>query len=103
MRRHVGILVLAALIVLALLLSTVCYQVDELQDVVMVSTFGKLGEPVWGRKPRESYQGRTAPGLHFKAPWPFQQLIRVLSEWAGLVATRLSRTKSLPGVQRSSD
>jgi len=34
---------------------------------------------------------------------PFQQLIRVLSEWAGLVATRLSRTKSLPGVQRSSD
>lgn len=76
MRKHVGILVLAALIVLALLLSTVCYQVDELQDVVMVSTFGKLGEPVWGRKPREAYQGRTAPGLHFKAPWPFQQLIR---------------------------
>jgi len=76
MRKHVGIMILAALIVLALLLSTVCYQVDELQDVVMVSTFGKLGEPVWGRKPRESYQGRTAPGLHVKAPWPFQQLIR---------------------------
>jgi len=76
MRKHVGILVLAAMIVRALMLSTVCYQVDELQDVVMVSTFGKLGEPVWGRKPRESYQGRTAPGLHFKAPWPFQQLIR---------------------------
>lgn len=76
MRSHAGILVMAALIVLSLLMSTLCYKVDELQDVVMISTFGRLDEPVWGRKPRPPYPGIEAPGLHFKAPWPFQRLIR---------------------------
>ena len=75
MKRHAGILVLALLIVAALLMSTVCYQVDELRDVVMVSTFSKFGEPIWGPG-REGVVGRVAPGLHFKAPWPLQILVR---------------------------
>lgn len=76
MKRHVGILVLGLLIVAALLMNTVCYQVDELRDVVIISTFGEFSEPIWGPKRGEAFKGRTEPGLHFKAPWPFQALIR---------------------------
>ncbi len=67
MRNHIGLIILAVLVVAALGVYTVAYQVDELQDVVLIKTFGKVTKVVWGSED---------PGLHFKWPWPFEKLIR---------------------------
>lgn len=45
----------------------------------------------------------SAPLSRIPPDHPFQQLMGVLREWAGLAATRLSHIESLPQVQRSSD
>lgn len=67
MSKHVGIFILAVILVLLLIATLITYQVDENRDLVMVKTFGKLGEP---------QQGSADAGLHVKWPWPFQQVVR---------------------------
>jgi len=69
MKRHIGIvfLVLAALV--ALLLLTVTYVVDQTRDIVLITTFGKVTKVVDGRTPSQA-------GLHWKWPYPIQRVHR---------------------------
>jgi membrane protease subunit HflC len=59
-------LVLAVSVAAVLLLMTVAYAVDELQDIVLVKTFGRIAAV---------YQGKEDAGLRFKWPWPIQRLV----------------------------
>jgi membrane protease subunit HflC len=61
-------MVIAAAVVVILLASTVFYKVDELTDVVLIKTFGKVTDG--------PLQGPDDAGLHVKWPWPFQRLVR---------------------------
>ncbi len=84
MRSHIGMVILAGLVVLVLLISTVAYKVSFMEFGV-IRTFGATTKVV---------DGRTEAGLHFKAPWPIQRLIRydartfVFEDTAGEVPTR---------------
>jgi membrane protease subunit HflC len=60
-------ILLAALVVAALLLSTVAFTVDELKDIVLVKTFGKT---------TQVYLGKENPGLKFKWIYPVQEVVR---------------------------
>ncbi len=66
MKRHVGMLVLALLVVAALLATTVAFKVDFTESA-LVKTFGKTTRHIDGAK---------EAGLAFKWPWPVQKLIR---------------------------
>jgi membrane protease subunit HflC len=70
MKKHMGMILLAGFIVLALLVGTVTYQVDELQDVVLIKTFGEI------KTVRDPRQDPGAAGLHLKMPWPVQRVVR---------------------------
>ena len=65
MKRHVGMLVLALLVVAVLLASTVAFKVDS-TEYVLVKTFGKTTRLIDGVK---------EAGLAFKWPWPVQKLV----------------------------
>lgn len=65
MTRHIGMIVLAALIVVTLLASTVFFKVSRTQMAV-VKTFGATTEVI---------NGQDNAGLHVKWPWPIQQLV----------------------------
>ena len=67
MKRHIGIIVLAFLVVIVLLLGTVAYVVDETKDVVLITRFGAIDRTIWGKED---------PGLHFKWPWPIERVVR---------------------------
>lgn len=67
MKRHLGLFLLALVLVVVLLSSTVAFTVDELKDVVLVTTFGKV---------TAVYRGSQDAGLHMKYPWPIQRLVR---------------------------
>jgi membrane protease subunit HflC len=67
MKKHIGIIALAALVVGSLAMYTFAFQVDEQQDIVLVETFGEV---TW------TIIGRTDPGLKFKWPYPVQKVIR---------------------------
>jgi len=67
MRRHLGIVTLAGLVVLALLVYTVAFQVDEFRDIVLIKRFGKV---------RSVYRGADQAGLHFKWFWPVEEAVR---------------------------
>lgn len=70
MTKHMAIFVLALLIVVVLLASTVFFQVDQTRDIVLVKTFSQvtaLYQPL--HNPEDA-------GLHFKWPWPIQQIVR---------------------------
>ncbi len=67
MTKHMGMFLLAVLVVVALLISTVGFTVDELQDIVLVKTFGRV---------TKEYRGRDDAGFHWKWPWPVQKLVR---------------------------
>lgn len=67
MRKHLGMVVLAMLVVVALLISTVAYTVDELKDIVLIKTFGRVTKVA---------KGQDDAGLHAKWPWPIQRLVR---------------------------
>ncbi|MHC4562857.1 MAG: SPFH domain-containing protein [Planctomycetota bacterium] len=70
MRKHIGIIVLAALVLLALLTYMTTYAVSS-TEMTLVTTVGKVDpDTVFdGRDPKQA-------GLKFKWPYPFQQLIR---------------------------
>jgi membrane protease subunit HflC len=67
MKKHMVMLVMAALVVGVLLVSTVAFTVNEMTDVTMVKTFGKTVAV---------YDGKDSPGLHFKMFYPFQSTVR---------------------------
>jgi len=67
MKKNIGMFLLAALVVAALLLSTIAFTVDELKDIVVVKTFGRV---------TSVYEGAKDAGLKFKWPWPIQRLLR---------------------------
>jgi membrane protease subunit HflC len=69
MKKHLGMVVLAALVVLSLVVYSVAYQVDELSDIVVVTTFGKIADVVTGRDPNQA-------GLKFKWLYPVQETVR---------------------------
>ena len=69
MKKHVGVIALAILVIGALLIYAVTYQVDELKDVVLIETFGKVTRTLIGNN-------GTDAGLHFKWPWPIQKAVR---------------------------
>ena len=69
MRKHMGLVVLAALVVLFLVVYMVAFQVSELTDIAVVTTFGKTGQVFSGRDPGEA-------GLHFKWIPPVQEVLR---------------------------
>jgi len=66
MKRHLGIVVLAFLVVLVLLIYTVAYKVD-FTEYALIKTFGRTTRVV---------DGRTEAGLKFKWFWPIQRLVR---------------------------
>jgi len=67
MRKHFGMLTLAVGVGAVLLISTVAYTVDELKDVAVIKTFGRI---------TAVQQGKKDAGLRFKWPWPIQKLVR---------------------------
>jgi len=69
MRKHIGAIVLAILVIGALLIYTITYQVDELKDIVLIETFGKVTRTLKGRDDQDA-------GLHLKWPWPVQRVVR---------------------------
>jgi membrane protease subunit HflC len=62
-------ILLAAFVVVALLLSSVAFTVDELRDIVLIKQFGRVTRVLRGTDD-------GAAGLHFKWPWPVQRLVR---------------------------
>ncbi len=69
MRKHIGMVVLAVLVLLLLLVYTVAFQVSQLTDLVVVTTFGKTTAVLSGRDANQA-------GLHFKALYPIQEEVR---------------------------
>ena len=69
MRKHITTVVLALLIVGSLLTYSISYQVDELSDIVLIETFGKVTHTYIGRESGDA-------GLKWKFPWPIQKVIR---------------------------
>jgi len=68
MRRHISMVVLAAIVVVVLLMGTVMYKVSFTEDA-LVLTFGAARE-------RDIVRGSEDAGLHFKWPWPIQKVVR---------------------------
>lgn len=66
MRKHLAIVALGVLIVLALLINIVAFSVDQFRDIVLVKRFGRVVAV---------YRGPEAAGLHFKLPWPAEQTV----------------------------
>ena len=66
MRKHLGMLILAVLVGLGLLLYTVTYTVDELEDIVLIKTFGQI---------TDVRQGEEHAGLNVKWFWPIQKRV----------------------------
>ncbi|MFP3936967.1 MAG: SPFH domain-containing protein [Phycisphaerae bacterium] len=93
MRRHIGLIVLAAVVVLALLATMVAFTV-ETTEIVLVKTFGETTSVYYGSEPTESEDdapeaGAAVPGsrqgaleqtadagLHFRWPYPVQSVVR---------------------------
>jgi len=66
MRSHMAMVVLAFVVVVVLLISTVAYKVD-FTEWALIKTFGATTKEV---------DGRVDAGLHFKWPWPIEKLVR---------------------------
>ncbi|HUS47139.1 MAG TPA: SPFH domain-containing protein [Phycisphaerae bacterium] len=69
MRKHIGMVILALLVVLFLAVYMVAFQVSELKDLVVVETFGKTTRVLSGRDPNHA-------GLHLKWLLPVEETIR---------------------------
>lgn len=66
MKKHFWLVLLILVVVPLLLLYLVTFTVD-FRQVAIVKTFGKAGPAI---------DGATQAGLHFKWPWPVQELVR---------------------------
>jgi len=69
MKKHLGMVVLAGLVLVLLLVYTVSVPVSQLKDLVVVTTFGETTKVLSGRNPDQA-------GLHFKWIAPIQQEVR---------------------------
>ncbi|SRR5690554_225634 len=69
MRKHLGMMVLGVVVVVALGMFTVAFQVGELTDLVLVTTWGKATGVHSGRDADQS-------GLRFKWMYPVQEIVR---------------------------
>jgi len=69
MKNHIGMVILATLVMLLLLVYTVTFAVDETKDIVVVTTFGQAREG-------DVYKGSEGAGWHLKWPYPIQRAIR---------------------------
>ena len=68
MKKHIGIIILALLVLLTLLLYTVAFSVDETRDIVLITRFGEV---------KRVYAGKEDAGLHFKWPAPVERVVRL--------------------------
>jgi len=68
MKKHIGIIILALLVLLTLLLYTVAFSVDETRDIVLITKFGEV---------KRVYTGKEDAGLHFKWPAPVERVVRL--------------------------
>jgi membrane protease subunit HflC len=68
MKKHIGIIILALLVLLTLLLYTVAFSVDETKDIVLITKFGEV---------KRVYTGKEDAGLHFKWPAPVERVVRL--------------------------
>ncbi|MCK5114553.1 MAG: protease modulator HflC [Phycisphaerae bacterium] len=68
MKKHIGIIILAMLVLLTLLLYTVAFTVDETRDIVLITKFGEV---------KRVYTGTQDAGLHFKWPAPVERVVRL--------------------------
>jgi len=66
MKKHVGMLTLAAIVVLLLLTMTVTFTSGS-DELVLVQTLGET---------TRVFNGHADAGLHFKWPWPFERIVR---------------------------
>jgi len=69
MRKHIGMIVLGILVAAGLLSWTAACRVDELTDIVLVQTFGRVTDVRRG-----SEKGQA--GLMLKWPFPIQKIVR---------------------------
>lgn len=69
MKKHIGMVILALLVVLFLAVYMVAFQISELTDLVVVETFGKTTRVLSGRDPNQA-------GLHLKWMAPVEDVIR---------------------------
>lgn len=68
MKKHIGMMVLATLVVVFLVLYTVSVRVSQLSDLMVVTTFGQTTRVLSGRDPDQA-------GLHFKWLYPIQEVV----------------------------
>jgi len=69
MMKHIRLIVLASIVLLALILGTITFTVDELKDIVLVKTFGQTTAVYRGSEP-------GGAGLKLKWIYPVQQEVR---------------------------
>ena len=67
MTKHVTVIVVAAIVLLALAVFTVAFTVDELKDIVLIKRFGRI---------TEVYRGKKDAGLKFKWIFPVERIVR---------------------------
>ncbi len=67
MKKHIGIFTLAFLVVGSLVVGTVTFQVDQLEDIVLIERFGEVTRVL---------HGKEDAGLHLKWPWLIEKVIR---------------------------
>ncbi|MBS3733346.1 MAG: hypothetical protein KGY99_00270 [Phycisphaerae bacterium] len=65
MRRHLGILILAGIVLVVLLALVTMFTVGS-EEIVIVKRFGAI---------HRVYDGRGGAGLHFKLPYPFERIV----------------------------
>lgn len=66
MKKHIGILLLALMVVAVLLIYTVTYKLDFTQ-YGLIKRFGRT---------TQSLDGSKDAGLHFKWPWPIEKIVK---------------------------
>lgn len=71
MKKHISLLVMAAIVVGSLAISTFAYQVNQKEDIVLIETFGKVTRELVGWK-----DGGKDAGLKFKWPYPIEKVVR---------------------------
>ncbi len=69
MKKHIGMVILASLVMLLLLAYTVTFAVDQTSDIVVLTTFGQASAS-------DVYEGEGGAGWHLKWPYPIQRAVR---------------------------
>ncbi len=70
MNKHIGLVILASLVMLLLLAYTVTFVVDQPSDIIVLTTFGQASAS-------DVYEGAEGAGWHLKWPYPIQRAVRL--------------------------